>query len=296
MTFLEEVKNEIENIRLKKSCCMASELRAMLMLGGTVYNESVIFGTEDFTLAKRVSSYLAKTCRIKSPERLLEDAESYKFLIGDNILGELELEVDESLMINEVFDTEADACCKKAFVRGAFLASGSIANPEKAYRMEIFSENERAIDKLFDILTGLEVDAKKTKRKNLFVVYTNKCESVADMLKVTECVNSVFKVFDARVQKDYANKINRGVNCEIANMDRAIKSASRELAAIELIKKTIGLDALKPKLKSTAMLRMENPEASIMELCKLSDPPLAKSTLNNRLNTLVKIAEESGEK
>lgn len=293
MTFLEEIKEELSNLKIKKTCCMASEVRAMLIFGGAVLNDNVIFGTESFSLAKRMSSFLKKTCKINYPDRLNENAESYRFLIPGEILGELEIEAND--FVEEVFDTEAEECCQHAFVRGAFLAAGSISNPEKAYRMEIFSENEKAADKVFSILLNFGVDAKKTKRKNLFVVYTNNSESVSDMIKVTEASNAVFTVLEAKVVKDKRNNSNRITNCDMANAERAISNSFREISAIKTIEKTAGLDFLKPKLREAAILRLENEGASISELAALCDPPVSKSTMNNRLNKLIQIAKELGE-
>lgn len=290
MTFLEEIKEELCNLRIKKNCCMASEIRAILLFGGASFNGNVILGTENLSLAKRVSSFLKKTCKINYPDRLDENAESYRFLIPEEILGELELEANG--FVDEVFDIEAQSCCQHAFVRGAFLAAGSIANPEKAYRMEIFSENEKMADKVLNILLNLGVDAKKTKRKNLFVIYTNNSESVSDMIKVTEASNAVFTVLEAKVVKDKRNVSNRITNCDIANAERASENSLRQTNAIKLIEKTVGLDSLKPKLKEAALLRLENEGASISELASLCDPPLSKSTMNNRLNKLLEIAKE----
>lgn len=290
MTFLEEIKTEIESIREKKLCCMASELRAILMFGSIGYEGNALFGTDDFTLAKKVSSYLSKTCTINYPDRLSPDAESYKFLIPENILGELEL--DGEYFIEEAIDTEVETCCKRAFVRGAFLVSGSVANPEKAYRMEIFSENEKAVEKVFNILIELGVKVKKTKRKNHFVVYANNSDSVSDMIKVTGASSAVFKVLEAKVLKDKRNDTNRVINCDMANADRASENSYRETQAIRKLQEKIGLDNLKPKLREAAKLRLENEGASLKELANLSEPPIPKSTLNNRLNTLCRMAEE----
>lgn len=290
MSFLEQVKEELGNLRTKKNCCMASEIRGILIFGGVAFEGNVIFGTDDYSLAKRVSSYLKKTCKISYPDRLNEEAESYRFLIPDEILGELELEAEE--YVNEVIDIEMETCCARSFIRGAFLASGSISNPEKAYRMEIFSENERAAEKALEILNRLGVDAKKTKRKNLFVVYTNNSESVSDMLKVTEASGAVFTVLEAKVVKDKRNNTNRVINCDMANADRASENSLRETNAIRIIEKHMGLENLKPKLREAAMLRLDNEGASISELAALCEPPLSKSTMNNRLNKLIQIAKE----
>ncbi len=293
MTFLEEVKDELLNIRIKNRCCMIAELQGVLLFGSVPYEGNVIFGTESFLLAKRVSSFLRKTCHIDYPDRLSENAEGYKFLIPDDILKELSLKAENSVSI--VGETELSVCCIKAFVRGAFLVAGSLSNPEKSYRMEIFTENEEAANYLKAVLSVVGVDAKETKRKNLFVVYTNKSESVSDMLKVTESSQAVFKILEARVIKDKRNETNRVINCDMANADRASENSYRETQAIKFIEKTAGLDFLKPKLRQAAQMRLENEGASLKELAALFDPPIPKSTLNNRLNKLIKIAEELGE-
>lgn len=293
MTFLEEVKDELLNIKIKNHCCMIAELQGVLMFGSLPYEGNVIFGTESFLLAKRVSSFLRKTCHIDYLDRLSENAQGYKFLIPDDILKELSLKAENS--VSFIGETELSACCIKAFVRGAFLVAGSLSNPEKSYRMEIFTENREAADYLKSVLSIMGVEAKQTQRKNLFVVYTNKSESVSDMLKVTEASHAVFKILEAKVIKDKRNETNRVINCDMANADRASENSCRETQAIKFIEKTAGLEFLNPKLRQTAQMRLENEGASLKELAALFDPPIPKSTLNNRLNKLIKIAEELGE-
>ncbi len=293
MTFLEEIKDELLNLKIKKVCCMKSEIRGVLVFGGVPFGENVIFGTDNFHLAKRLSYFLRKVCRIDFAQRLDENAGSYKFLIPEDILEMLGLKAAEYVDLNE--NSENDFCCMRAFVRGAFLASGSAANPDKAYRVEIFTENELAAQKVLETVEELGVAAKKTKRKNLFVIYGNGCENASDMLKMTEATFAVFKMLDAKVQKERRNDTNRQINCDMANIDRVNENSRRETEAIKCIEKTVGLDFLKPKLKETALLRLENEGASLKELCDMYDPPLPKSTLNNRLNKLIQIAKELGD-
>lgn len=289
MTFLEEIKEELLNIRLKSVCCMKSELRGILLFGSMPYMGSLIFGTDSFSTAKRVSMYLKRVCDIGNTEKLSENADGYKFLIPEDILERLDLKIDG--VIKETNDAEQNECCKRAFVRGAFLAAGSAANPEKAYRMEIFSEEAAGTEKVLDILESFGVEAKITQRKNLWVVYANNSTSVGDFLKVTEANRAVFAILDVIVKKEKRNSSNRLINCDMANADRAVNSASREIQAIKQIEKTMGIDFLKPKLKEIALLRLENPDASLKELGNMFDPPLPKSTVNNRLNKIIEIAK-----
>ncbi|MBQ8003239.1 MAG: DNA-binding protein WhiA, partial [Clostridia bacterium] len=138
----------------------------------------------------------------------------------------------------------------------------------------------------------MSLNVKTVKRKKLYVVYANNSESASDMLKVTEASGAVFKMLEAKINKERRNDTNRQFNCDMANIERASTNAARELDAIRIIEKKAGLDSLKPKLREAAMLRKENESSTIMEMCALCDPPLAKSTLKNRLNKLIEIAKE----
>lgn len=291
MTFLNEIKNELLSLKIKKQCCMASEVRGILTFGAVGYGDGALFGTESFEEAKRISVFLRRVCNIDFAERLDEEAGSYKFVIPQNILSELGLKADGTL-ITEKENRETDECCMRAFVRGAFIASGSAANPNKAYRVEIFTESKLLCDKVYGIITNLGVDCKKAKRKSLYVVYGNNSENASDILKITEAAGAVFKMLDVKIEKEQRNRANRITNFDMANIDRISKNSEREADAIKLIAEKIGLDELKPHLREVAILRLENEGASLMELCEMCDPPLAKSTLKNRLNKLIEIAKE----
>ncbi len=291
MTFLNEIKNELLNLRIKKVCCMTSEVRGILAFGSVAFDGGALFGTDNFELAKRMSIFLRRICNIDFSERLNEEAGSYKFLIPQSILYELGLATD-GVQVVEREVRETDSCCMRAFIRGAFLASGSAANPERAYRVEIFTESRALCEKTFDIISFLGVDCKKAKRKNLYVIYGNNSENASDILKVAEASAAVFKMLDAKIEKEKRNRANRIMNFDMANIDRISENSGREADAIRLIDEKVGLDSLKPRLREVAKLRLENEGASLRELCEMCDPPLAKSTLNNRLNKLIEIAKE----
>ncbi len=288
-TFLEEIKEELVTNRSKKRCCQTAELRALLIFGAVPYEGGALFGTESFQLARRVSFLLRKTCTINLPEKVDESAEGYKFLVPGEVIKELFLKTDRGF-IEEEKGCEEHECCKRAFLRGAFLAAGSASNPEKAYRAEVFSENEAAVKKIGEILDFFQVEAGRTKRKKLYVAYANKCEAEADMLKAAEAGNAVFRVLEARVIKDRRNETNRITNCDMANSDRAADTSFRQRAAIEKIEASDGLDSLKPKLREAAVLRMENPEASICELAAIAG--ISKSAMHHRLESIISIASE----
>jgi hypothetical protein len=292
MTFLEEIKTELENIREKDNDCNMSELRGIILFGAAACEGGALFGTDSYSLAKRVSVLIKRSLGAAPSEKLDENAEGYKFFLSGDVLKSISLSADNTA-IHEEKDLEDEPERKRAFARGAFLASGSAANPEKAYRTEIFSEDESIIEKVFEIFKYFSVDAKKTERKSLFVVYANKSESVGDMLRGLGSGSALFRVFDEMVFKDKRNDINRITNCDVANASRAADSAIKQMNAIEKIERTIGLDSLKPKLCEAAHLREENDIASTGELAQMIG--ISKSAMHSRLNKIVEIAEEIDE-
>ncbi len=287
-TFLEEIKAELCTVRGKKECCERSELRALLMFGGAVFDGGVLFGTESYDLAKRFSVLLRHTCAINLPERVDENAGGYKFVLPDDILSELFLTRGEDAVIEEK-DDEDKPCCRRAFIRGAFLASGSASNPEKTYRIEIFSQNKDCCEKALNILRSFDAKVNLTKRKSNYVVYANTGESVGDVLKIAEATGALFRVLQEKAVKDTRNSINRQTNCDMANSDRAVDTSYRQRKAIKKLTKSGVLETLSPKLIEAARLRMENPLASTSELAKMAG--ISKSAMYARLENLVKIAE-----
>ena len=294
MTFLEEIKEELENLKLKKPCCMLSEIRAMLLFGSVPYEGGLLFGTMSAKCAIRFSGELKRTCAIELPEKVDESAAGYKFFLPKEVLDELCLSC-EGEFISETKDCEEKECCRRAFVRGAFLTSGSASDPQRSYRMEIFSENEAAVTKIRDILASFGTQAGLLKRKNNFVVYVNSSDLVSDMLKIMEANSALFRLLDAKVVKDKRNSSNRITNCDLANADRATDTGLRQRRAIEKIQRTVGLQSLKPKLYEAAQLRLGNIDATVSELAEMANPPISKSAMFSRLEKLIEISEKAGD-
>jgi len=261
-----------------------------LTFGAAEYGGGALFGTDSFAVAKKVDFLIFHVLGIESPERIDENAEGYKFLVPEGVLSELALKASGGFIMDEE-EKKLPECCKKAYIRGAFLASGSASNPEKSYRAEIFSENESASKKVLDCLLSFGVEAAISRRKNFFVVYANKSGSESDMLKAAEASGAALRVVEARVVKNRRSAVNRRVNCEMANSDRTIDSSCGQRAAIAHLMQTGNLDILNPKLKEAAKLRVDNPDSSIADLAKMAG--ISKSAMFNRLKKLSDMAEES---
>lgn len=182
-------------------------------------------------------------------------------------------------------------CCKRSFLRGAFLAAGSVSDPKKAYHFEIVAGQERNGELLCEVMRSFHIEAKMVVRKSHYVVYVKEGSLIVDLLNVMEAHVALMNFENVRILKEMRNTINRKVNCEAANISKTVKAATRQVEDILLIKEKIGLAALAEGLQEVALLRMEYPEASLKELGELLCPPVGKSGVNHRLKKLCDIAD-----
>ncbi len=188
---------------------------------------------------------------------------------------------------------EADlhkSCCRRAFVRGAFLAAGYVNQPGKGYNLEFVCANEDKAEVVRDCLTSFGIVPKETRRKGNLVIYLKEAEAIADTLNVAGAHKTLLNFETLRVEKDVRNKINRKVNCEAANIAKTAASAAKQIEDIEKIRDTIGLDALPAVLKEIAQIRISHPESSLTELGSFCVPEVGKSGVNHRLRKLSNIA------
>lgn len=181
---------------------------------------------------------------------------------------------------------------EKAFIRNAFLASGSICDPQKAYHLEIVCHDRALADELCKVLKKFELMAKTVKRGNKEIVYFKEGENIADFLNIIGAHNSLLALENVRIYKDMLNNINRVVNCETANLEKTLNASVRQIENIKFIEKTIGLKKLPQKLREIAEIRLEYVDANLKELGEMLTPPLGKSGVNHRLKKLDKIAED----
>jgi hypothetical protein len=185
-----------------------------------------------------------------------------------------------------------NTCCRRAYIRGAFLAAGSISDPSKSYHFEIVCASMPQALQLQELMTGFETDAKIVERKDRFVVYLKEGSQIVDMLNVMEAYVSLMNLENVRILKEMRNSVNRKVNCETANISKTVNAAVKQLEDIEKIRDTIGFDRLPAHLKEMALLRLEHPDAPLKELGGYLDPPVGKSGVNHRLRRLSEIADE----
>ena len=205
--------------------------------------------------------------------------------------------MDEDGEISEEFSVVKNliiqhSCCKRAFIRGAFLAAGSMSNPEKSYHIEIVCAAEKKAKQLKDIINRFGLDAKVIVRKKSYVVYLKEGSQIVDLLSVMEAPVALMEMENIRILKEMRNSVNRKVNCETANINKTVSAAVKQADDIRYIRDTIGLGALPEGLQEIAGLRLEYPNATLKELGDLLLVPLGKSGVNHRLRKLSEIAED----
>jgi hypothetical protein len=182
-------------------------------------------------------------------------------------------------------------CCKRAFLRGAFLASGSVNNPEKSYHFEIACEHAEIAKELQGMLRDFGIEGKIVLRKKYHVVYVKEASMIVDALNVMEAHKALMEMENIRIWKEVRNHTNRKVNCDLANINKIVTSAQRQIDDIQYIEQTKGLRFLKKNLQEIALLRMEEPDLSLKELGELLSPPVSKSGVNHRLKKISEIAD-----
>ncbi len=284
MSFSKDVKEELLKQLPKSKHCQIAELAAILELDGVITESpaSVALDSDNplllqkFALLMRMafSIDVSKELSEEDARRVLDAIKWDKRGDGGSIDG---------LILQKT-------CCKRAFLRGAFLANGSISDPNKSYHFELVCKTMGQAKQAQELMQLFDLDAKIVERKGHMVVYLKEGAQIVDMLNVMEAYVALMNLENVRILKDMRNQINRGVNCEAANIQKTVNAARKQVADIELIRDTIGFDELPAHLKEIAILRLENPDTPLKELGTLLDPPVGKSGVNHRLRKLSEIA------
>ena len=182
-------------------------------------------------------------------------------------------------------------CCKRSFIRGAFLAAGSITDPNKGYHFEIVCPDETQAKQLTKAINAFDLGAKYVSRTGKYVVYLKEGAQVVEVLRVMEAAHSVMDLENIRVVKEVRGRVNRKVNCETANISKTVNTAVRQIEDINLIEVKLGLENLPEQLQEIAQVRLEYPDTPLGSLGQYLDPPIGKSGVNHRLKKLATIAD-----
>lgn len=310
MSFSSRVKSEItKDAQMTKEEAVAL-LSAIMKVSGTImYSSSKLsfkittenpstaryvfkllkehFGIHAQLMVKKSSSLKKNNVYIVivSEDMGLKDLLKATGILGDD--GDL-FSVDYTIK-KSLIRTDAT---KKAYIKGSFLGSGSISNPEKAYHIEFVTNSHDYATSLMDLINTFDLSAKVIARKNTFIVYLKEGEQIVDILSIIGAYTSLFEIENIRIVKGMRNNVNRLVNCETANLSKTVNAAVRQVESIRLIEKSIGLSRLPKPLREIAELRLDYPDESLKELGEMMNPPVGKSGINHRLRKIEKIADE----
>ena len=308
MSFSSEVKEELsEQIASGRHCRLAETAAILSLCGKIVITENdrycVKIQTENLAVARKYFTLLRKTFNIRAEVSVRKSREVrfYSVIVSKDpearrLLGETCL-LDEDGNVSECMSPMhhrllRQNCCRRAFIRGAFLAVGSVSDPKKSYHFEIVCTAKEKARQLQELLASYDVDAKVVLRKRHYVVYIKEGSQIVELLGLTGAHVSLMQLENVRIVKEMRNSVNRKVNCETANLNKTVSAAVRQVEDIRYIQRTIGFQELNEGLAEMAVLRLEHPEASLKELGDLLTPPVGKSGVNHRLRKLSLIAEK----
>lgn len=307
MSFSLQVKNELAHLDPERPCCRLAELSALTRGLGVIeisgqQRQAVHLATENAALARKIIRLfkalfeLDLEVLVRKGSRLRKN-NIYLVRVPDpgrtgEVLRRLGITTAGGRLIYGLGRALIGrACCRRSFLRGVFLAGGSVNSPEGEYHLELGISSEAYGEKLAALLKQERLDPRLAPRKGGYVLYLKEGEQVVRFLNIIGAHEALLHFENVRIYKDVRNRVNRLVNCETANLDKTVSAALRQVEDINLIGATIGLARLPARLRQLAEARLHYPEASLKELGESLDPPLSKSAVNHRMRKLQEIAD-----
>ena len=293
MTFGGEVKNELCRGELHRKCCAQAEAYGVLLYCNTFTGGEVRIVTEHDAFAQRLPLLFKKAFKITF-DRLPQGEGKHIFSIQDpkklQTIRQTYGTEGEAVALHINFAVLEEPCCRMSFFRGAFLAGGSVTDPKKGYHLELTTSHQNVSREMLALMRECDFNPKAAARKGNSVIYFKQSEYIEDFLTAIGAPVSAMEVMNAKLEKNLRGSVNRRVNCDAANLDKAVEAAQSQLEAIRSLERQGLLDKLPDKLQETARLRMTYPEDTLSQLAQLCDPPITKSALNHRLRKLVELA------
>lgn len=297
MSFSSDAKAELCQAKTDRKCCAVAECYGVLLYCNTFSAREIRIITASGGFAARLPKLLRRGFGLRFDS--LPDAGTGKktLIINDRdklarIFSAFGSEPEGSLSHHINFGVIEEDCCRTAFVRGAFLAGGSVTDPEKRYHLELATPHRSVSREMFSVLLDMGFSPKETQRSGNSLLYFKKADLIADFFTSLGAPVAAMNVMTAKVDKEMRNTVTRQINCDSANADKTVAAAQEQMAAIRRIVRSYGLDSLPEPLKDAALLRITNPEASLADLARLSCPAVTKSCLSHRLKKIMSLAPE----
>lgn len=308
MSFSSRTKEELCNDKLKQECCRKAALCALSQMAGSL---QLAFGgkkrlrikTESYAVA-RYAIKLAKGLYALESQVLVRERKrlgknrSFAIVFSGDAVEDMLLDIGLLTRTEDGLSFETGVpekllendCCKRAFLKGAFMGSGSISNPERGYHLEFVVTREQMAVELSEVLNFYGLKAKSVSRKASYVVYLKESEKITEFLALIGAFGALLELESVKTDKEFNNNLNRKLNCETANIQKTVNAAVRQNENIRYLLNHDSFSSLSPELRAIAELRIDNPEVSLAELGKMLEPPLGKSGVNHRLRKLEEIA------
>lgn len=310
MSFSGNVKEELSNQWCSARHCQIAELAALLCICADIVINSrneyqLKIHTENHAVARKVFTLIKKTFNIEADisirRNMIKQSISYAIVIkrhsdalrilqATKLIDEHTTGFEEVHIVNPIVTQQT--CCKRAFIRGVFLAAGSMSDPAKSYHFEIVCAAEAMALQIQELMCSFSMDAKIVQRKKMYVVYLKEGAQIVDILNIMGAHISLMELENVRILKEMRNTVNRKVNCETANINKTVSASVKQLEDITYLRDTIGFEKLSEGLEEVALARLSHPDASLKELGELLSPPVGKSGVNHRLRKLGELAEK----
>lgn len=309
--FVNETKNELARTEPEKSCCKIAEIAGFIRFAGSISfagknGYRILLTTPNLAVVRHYKRLIRDYFEVdgsieKRTAAGVGGGTKYSISLGPEELSDMILREAGILMAragrNSIMDGIYDEllrtkCCRKSYLKGAFLGSGTVSNPEKGYHFEITTTSEanaRDLRRLMNTFT--DITPKIVNRRNRFGVYLKARDQIADMLAIMGAGGQYLKYIDVMMKKDMLTSARRADSLDNANIDKSLRAAQQQVEWIRKIEAGAGIGSLPPRLQEVAMVRLENPDAGLEELGKMLNPPLSKSGVNGRLRRIGEIAE-----
>jgi DNA-binding protein WhiA len=306
VSFTAEVKDELSRIEPKRPCCLKAELAALVRIEGTLHISGpgryrLEIATETAPVARAVIKLLHGVYGLKTEltvrRSVLHKTNNYLITVPSQpklpgALAELGILGDDGFSLGIYPPLVKKDHCAIAYLRGAFLGGGFVADPHGDFHFELTAETEQLAEDLVRLMARFDIEARLAKRRGTYAVYLKGAEPIVTFLALVGAHRALLRTEDVRIVKSLRNDVNRLVNAEIANQQKASDAALSQIDAINALVASQGLENLPPALRELAELRLANPEVSLRELGELADPPLTKSAVYHRVRRIEELAEE----
>ena len=287
---------------MQRSCCARAEAYGVLLYCNTFNTQEIRIITENPDFAARLPRLFKRAFDLRF-DRVPEESGSHGKLVFqisdpeklDLIVNQLGYDLRQNLVLHVNFGILEDDCCRTAFLRGAFLAGGSVTDPEKRYHLELTTSHVQASREMSALLVEMGFTPRNVMRGGNSVTYFKQCEHIEDLLTTIGAPAAAVEMMTTKLEKELVNNANRAMNCDMANVNKTLDAAMEQCEAIEILQDAGRLEFLPKQIKETALLRLQHPELSLAQLAERCTPPVTKSCINHRMRKLMEIARDLDE-